>query len=52
MEKVIEKIYKYYFSVYHNLTVDSMNSYDDEEKKKQIDVCKNIIFRMFRKSRW
>ena len=20
-----------------------MNSYDDEEKKKQIDVCKNII---------
>ena len=31
------------FHVYHNLTVDSMNSYDDEEKKKQIDVCKNII---------
>ena len=31
------------FHVYHNLTIDKMNSNDDNEKKKQIDVCKNIV---------
>lgn len=31
------------FQVYHNLTVDKMNSKEDDEKKKQIDICKNVI---------
>tara|TARA_Y100000992_G_scaffold183721_1_gene124099 strand:- start:367 stop:1278 length:912 start_codon:yes stop_codon:yes gene_type:complete len=46
-EKWIQEDKKKYsnnlFHVFHNLTVDKMNSDDDEEKKKQIDVCKNVI---------